>query len=518
MLDLLIKNGTVIDGTGKPAWSGNIGIKDGKIVFAASDADAARVIDATGKIVSPGFIDAHSHGDGPLGTESGRLFKTPQGVTTEICGNCGGTRLAVYNGGNPIVEGADFGTFGRMLDYAEKKKKTANIRFYMGHGTLRRSVIGIEDRSPTASEMDKMKALLDEYMQCGCAGITTGLGYVPGCFADTEELIELAKVSAKYGGFYASHMRNESYGVVDAVEETIKIAECSGAKTFISHHKVLGRSNWGLHHRTLELIENANARGVAVTCDQYPYTRNMTTANSIIPPRYLKLGGKVLVERLKDTDFRREVKAGIEDVSSKNGSFYLDSGGWDGILITSSPNDARAVGKTVTEYAELCGKDAWDAYFDLMIANGMAGMAVFDTMRKEDLFDIIRSKYCVVGSDGCNSSWQGMGHPRGSSAFTHAITYYVKENKILTLEEMIRKMTGFSAERLALKGKGFIKEGYDADIVIFDYDALHDPADYVKPNQLTEGIEQVIVNGKVVYENMQLTGECAGRVIRYGRE
>lgn len=517
MLDLLIKNGTVIDGTGSPAFVGNVAVKDGRISITNEDLDAGRVINASGKCVVPGFIDSHSHGDGVLGTESGRLFKTPQGVTTEICGNCGGTRLAVYNNGDPVVEKADHGTFSRMLDYAEMKKKTANIRFYMGHGTLRRAVMGIEDRKPTPAEMDRMKALLEDYMQCGCAGVTSGLGYVPGCFAYTEELIELAKISAKYGGFYASHMRNESYGVVSAVEETVKIAECSGARTFISHHKVLGRSNWGLHRKTLELIENANARGIEVTCDQYPYTRNMTTANSIIPPKYLKLGGKVLADRLKDADLRKEVKAGIEDTSSKNGSFYLDAGGWDGILITSSPNEPLAVGKNVTEYAELCGKDPWDAYFDLMITNGMAGMAVFDTMREEDLFDIIRSPYCVVGSDGCNSTWQGMGHPRGSSAFTHAITFYVKENKILTLEEMIRKMTGFSAERLALKGKGFIKDGYDADIVIFDYDKLNDTADYVHPNRLTEGIEQVIVNGIVVYENMQLTGEYSGKVIRYGR-
>ena len=517
MLDLLIRNGTVIDGTGSAAFVGNVAVNDGKITVTNENFPAKRVIDAMGKYVVPGFIDAHSHGDGVLGTESGRLFKTPQGVTTEICGNCGGTRLAVYNNGDPIVEKADFGTFEKMLDYAEMKKKTANIRFYMGHGTLRRAVMGIEDKKPTSAEMDKMKALLEEYMQCGCAGVTSGLGYVPGCFADTEELIELAKVSAKYGGFYASHMRNESYGVVDAVEETVKIAECSGAKTFISHHKVLGRSNWGLHYKTLELIEKANARGVAVSCDQYPYTRNMTGANTVIPPAYLKLGSKILAEKLKDISFRKTVRDEVEDTYSPFGSFYLDAGGWDGILITSSPKEPLAVGKTVSEYAEVCGKEPWDAYFDLMITNGMAGMAVFDTMRKEDLFDIIKSPYCVVGSDGCNSSWQGMGHPRGSSAFTHAITFYVKENKILTLEEMIRKMTGFSADRLALKGKGYIKDGYDADIVIFDYDNLKDTADYVHPNRLTEGIEQVIVNGTVVYENMQLTGEYAGKVIRYGR-
>ncbi|MBQ2734183.1 MAG: amidohydrolase family protein, partial [Clostridia bacterium] len=209
MLDLLIRNGTVIDGTGSAAFVGNVAVNDGKITVTNENFPAKRVIDAAGNCVAPGFIDAHSHGDGVLGTESGRLFKTPQGVTTEICGNCGGTRLAVYNNGDPIVEKADFGTFEKMLDYADMKKKTANIRFYMGHGTLRRAVMGIEDKKPTSAEMDKMKALLEEYMQCGCAGVTSGLGYVPGCFADTEELIELAKVSAKYGGFYASHMRNE---------------------------------------------------------------------------------------------------------------------------------------------------------------------------------------------------------------------------------------------------------------------------------------------------------------------
>lgn len=515
MIDILIKNGKIIDGTGKDAYVGTFGIKDGKIVSVGSDTDAKRVIDASGKCVTPGFIDSHSHGDGVLGTESGRLFKTPQGVTTEICGNCGGTRLAVYNDGNPIVEKADIGVFSRVLDYADMKNKSANIRYYMGHGTLRRSVMGIDDRKPTAAELDKMKAILEDCMQSGCAGLTTGLGYVPGCFADTEEIIELAKISAKYGGLYASHMRNEAENVVEAVKETIRIGEESGARVFISHHKVLGRKNWGLHHKTLELIEKANERGVSVTCDQYPYTRNMTTTSSIIPPKYLKMGNAALVEALSDSTFRENVKRDIEDVSSPNGSFYLDSGGWDGVLVTSCANDERAVGKTIVEYAEICGKDPWTAFFDLMVVNRLGGMSVFDTMRESDLFDIIRSPYSVVGSDGCNSSWERMGHPRGSSAFTHAINFYVKENKVLTLEQMIRKMTGFSAERLDLKNKGLIKEGYDADIVIFDYDSLKDTADYVHPNRLTEGIEQVIVNGSVVYENMKLTGVYAGKVIRY---
>lgn len=528
MLDILIINGTVIDGSGAPAHKGCIGIKDGKLVEAAGNEAAARVIDARGHVVCPGFIDAHSHGDRLLGTEDGRLFKTPQGITTEQCGNCGTAQAPVaveraeelqraFSPNVPVEEVRRWASYDAYLQHAEKCQKSANVRFYVGHRILRQGVMGMDNRAPSKAELERMCAMLREAMKSGAAGMSTGLIYVPACYAQPDEIIALAKVMAPFGGIYASHMRNEAEGLIASVRETIDVGRQAGTRVCISHHKVLGKPNWGAQKETLQMIAKANAEGVHVTCDQYPYTRNMTSLYSCMPNWHFSNGMEAVAKKLRDPAFRVAVRAEMEDPASPYDNYYLNAGGWDGVYITSMPITKEAAGMFVSEYARRIGKDPWEAYFDLMADNGCRGVGVYCSMCDEDVCDIIRSPYCVVGTDGINTAWNVPGHPRGSSAFTHAINYFVKEKKILTLEEMIHKMTGLTAERLRFAGKGLLKVGCDADVLVFDFDILKDLATYDDPNRLTEGMDHVIVGGRCVYENGALTGEYSGKVLRLGR-
>lgn len=526
MLDLLIHSNRIIDGSGAAARKGRIGVKDGKLVEASGSEEAVRVIDAGDRVVCPGFIDAHSHGDALLGTEDGRLFKTPQGITTELCGNCGTSRAPVapqrteelhrtFMRRVPLEEFAGWTSYEQYLRYAEAQQLSANARFYVGHCILRRGVMGVDNRPPTAKELDTMCAMLREAMQAGAAGMSTGLVYVPACYAEPEEIIALAKVIAPFDGIYTSHMRNEAEGLVGSVQETIDVGRQAGVRVDISHHKALGRPNWGLQKETLRLIAQANAEGLHVTCDQYPYTCNMTGLSPCMPNWLFSAGKDQVALKLRDSAFRADVRRQMEDPASPYDNYYLDAGGWDGVLIADMACRPEAEGLTITQYAESIGKDPWEAYFDLMAESGCSGQAVYSSMCEDDLYDIIRSPYCVVGTDGCNTSWAGKGHPRASCTFPHAINLYVKEKKLFSLETMIHKMTGLTAERLRVPGKGLLREGYDADVLILDYDRLHDPATYQNPNQKPEGVDAVFVNGQCVYENMAFTGVYSGRVIRH---
>jgi len=308
-------------------------------------------------------------------------------------------------------------------------------------------------------------------------------------------------------------MRNESFDVVAAVEEVLDIGRRAGVRTDISHHKVLGKGNWGKQKQTLELIHRANEEGFITTMDQYPYPRCMTTQRACMPNWYFSEGLAAVTEKLRDPSFRAKLRKEMEDPTTPYDNYYLNAGGWDGVYISSADKTPEAAGKFITEYAELVGKDPWTAYFDLMVENKCEVGGVFCAMSEEDMCDIIRSPYCVVGTDGCTVSWKHKGHPRASAAFPRAINYYVKEKKILTLEQMIHKMTGLPAQRLLVANKGLLKDGYDADVLIIDYDNLKDLATYDDPNRLTEGMDYVTVNGKVVYHDMKFTGTYSGRFV-----
>jgi len=527
MLDTLIINGTIIDGSGAPAYTGAVGMKDGKLVMAKGTEPAAQVIDAKGRVVCPGFIDPHSHGDALLGTEDGRLFKTPQGITTELTGHCGSSRVPVpaeraqemkafFGFRQSMEEIRHWDTFEHYLAYVETLQKSANVKCYVGHNVLRMAAMGLDNRPATAAELENMKSMLREAMESGAVGLTTGLIYVPGCYGDTDEVAELVKVTAPFNGIYASHLRNESFAVVEAVEECIDIGRRAGTRVCISHHKMCGVDNWGLWKKTLPLIHQANDEGIPTVCDQYPYTRNMTTLRACVPPWYWAEGLPAVTEKLKDEAFRAQVRKEMEDPATPYDNFYRNAGGWEGVYVSSAEKTPQAVDKFVAEYAAEIGKDPWTAFFDLMVENGCVAGGVYSAMCDEDVCAIIQDPYCVVGTDGCTVSWKHKGHPRASATFPHAINYFVKEKKILTLEQMIHKMTGLTAEKLLVSNKGLLKDGYDADVLILDYENLKDLATYRDPNRLTEGMDYVIVNGQLVYHNLKFTGVYAGRVLRHG--
>ena len=528
MLDILIINGTIIDGSGTPAYKGCVGIKDGKFVAAKETSPAAQIIDARGKVVCPGFIDAHSHGDKIVGTEDGRLFKTTQGVTTELAGNCGSMRAPIapeyrelicnhYKILQPTEEVSKWSVFENYLRYVEEQKLSANVRFYVGHNILRMSAMGLENRPAGAKELDNMSAMLREAMESGAAGLSTGLIYIPGCFSQPEEVRTLAKVIAPFDGIYCSHMRNESYALAQSVQEVLDVGIAAGVRLNISHFKVMGKPNWGNHQRCLDMMQKANDEGIHTTCDQYPYTRCMTSLSACMPPWYFSKSKEEVAQQLRDPELRKKIRKEMEDPATDYDNFYLNSGGWGGVLISVASKVKEAEGLTVEEYARKLGTDPWTAFFDLMVKDDCRSDAVYSAMRDEDLCDIIRAPFCVVGSDGYTLDWNGMGHPRASASFPQAIDYFVKEKGILSLEEMIRKMTGLTADRLQVANKGYIREGYDADLLILDYDNLKVRSTYTEPNRKTEGIDYVIVGGKTVYKELEFTGNYSGKVIRYNR-
>lgn len=530
MFDILIKDATIVDGTGANSYVGSVGIKDKKIKLNLEQEEAKQVINANGKILSPGFIDAHSHGDLILGEDFARLCKTSQGVTTEIGGQCGFSMTPIKPENLQLIQGllsvgalqfpddmVNWNTFGRYLEYADSVPKTANIKMYIGHSTLRVAVMGFANRKATPEELERMKELLRDAMEHGALGLSTGLIYTPSCYADTEEIVELAKVIQPYGGIYASHMRNESYDSVKSVNEVIEIGRRAGVHVFISHHKICGKGNWGLQKETLEVINNAIKEGIKVTCDQYPYACNMTHLNACIPPWYFDQGIAAMAEQLKKPAMREKIKKEMEDPSTPYDNYYLNAGGWSGVFVSSSPKTPEVEGMFISDYAKKIGKDPFETFFDIMVSNNGESSAVYSSMCDADVFDIALAPNTVVGSDGLTRAPGEKGHPRAYGTFPRAICYYVKENEIMSLEQIIRRMTSMTAERVGLETKGIIKEDYDADLVIFDYDRLHDKANYTNSCLLTEGIEYVIVNGEIVYCDKQFTGATPGKVIRHNK-
>lgn len=519
MYDLLIQNASILDGTGKPAYPGSIAIENGKLVLSPTG-EARETIDAHGLTLCPGFIDVHSHGDRIFGTEAGRLCKTNQGITTELTGQCGTSWYPVSTDPEKLDLlrqketnfpdcGTDFTTLEHFQLWADAQPKTANYGIYVGHSALRIAVMGYENRKPTTQELDTMKAMVQEAMEHGAMGMSSGLIYPPSCYAQEDELVELCKVVARYGGFYATHMRNEAGQVLDSVREAISVAEKAGCRLDISHHKICGKDNWGKSVETLKLIHEARERGVDVTFDVYPYTASSTNLNVCLPADFFANGPAKMVELLKDPAVRAELKTRMETLDGR----LRHCGGWDGILITEAPTTPDAMNLTVQQYADKLGKDAFETYFDMMVENRCKGQAVFFSMGEEDLQRIVLDENAVIGTDGVVRDMVTPSHPRGFAAFPKAIRYFVREKKLLTLEAMIHKMTGLPAQRFGLSGKGLIADGYDADLLLIDPDTIADKATYADGLQLCDGIERVIVGGETVYQNKQLTGAHPGKFV-----
>jgi N-acyl-D-aspartate/D-glutamate deacylase len=414
-------------------------------------------------------------------------------VTTLVGGNCG---ESIYPA-------------GKKLALLKKSAPGVNFALLIGHATVRKQVIGMADRNPTLEEMKRMKALLAQAMEQGAVGMSTGLYYAPGSYSKTEEVIELARVAARYGGFYASHIRDESdyqVGLVEAVKEAIEIGEKSGIPVQISHLKALGRSVWGKSAEVLDLIKAARSRGVDVTFDQYPYAASSTSLVGAVVPRWAQAGGETrMKQRLLDPATREKIRAEMLTAMEKRG-------GSENLYITVFGRDPATEGKHLTEIGKIKGQEPVDAAIDILLA-GEAGVVSF-SMQEEDVIRIMKSPHGMVASDGSLVAFgNGAVHPRYYGTFPRVLGKYVREEGILSLEEAVRKMTSAPAKRIGLKDRGLIREGMIADITVFDPAAVKDRATFQKPHQYPQGIEHVIVNGRLAVSAEKLTGIRAGRVL-----
>ncbi|MBY8979244.1 MAG: D-aminoacylase [Candidatus Lokiarchaeota archaeon] len=533
--DIIIKNGRIIDGAGNPWHSGEIGVKDGKIVEINPKIkdDSKKVIDARGLIICPGFIDIHSHTDWILPGSRGQESTLYQGITTAVVGMCGEGMAPIPEGKeedflkliskiDPILTQFEFPyhTFAEYLEYNEKKRNSANLVFFVGYGNLQwASGQGGENRPANPVELRKMKDNLREAMEAGAFGISTGLIYAPQVFAKTEEIIELAKVVAEYNGLYFSHIRGEGATVLKAVGEVIEIVEISGcAGGQIAHHKISGKPYWGTSKETLSLIEEANERGISITCDQYPYNRGMAGLMTALPPWVREGKNEDILDRIKNPEIQKRIKVEVTEGIEGFENWIRDEG-FQNMYISTVTHDnwKDIISKNITEITKIKGfSDDFDTFFNLLIDNELSVMITIQSMGEDDIRRILTNPYQMVGTDGSGvpaSFSAGAFHPRFFGTYPRILGKYVREEKVLPLEQAIRKMTSFPAQRLRLQDRGLIREGNWADLVIFDPDKVIDKATYEQPYQLPEGIPHVVVNGVIVVERGKKNRKAPGKVI-----
>ncbi|MGD0922619.1 MAG: D-aminoacylase [Terriglobia bacterium] len=530
--DLLIVGGHILDGSGSPWFEGSVAVKDGKIVDVGRlpKASARRVIDATGLVVAPGFIDLHSHSDYTLLVDGSAQSKIRQGVTTEIIGESSsagpvlGPDAAEFDKTlQPLGLQRDWTTLGEYFSRLERQGISVNIASHVGSGQVRGCVLGNVNRAPTAEELEKMKGLVEQAMRDGAIGLSSGLIYPPNMFAKTEELIELAKVAAAYGGIYATHIRGEGAHGIQAIDEAITISEKAKLPAHILHFKIDGRANWGRMVEQVKHIQAARDRGVDITVDQYPYIAAMTGLEMCLPPKFLEGTSAQVVERLKDPKARAEIRRAIATgLPGWEDNEVRSVGGWHGVLVASlqKPENKKYEGKRMDEVARLMGKDPLDTLCDLLISEGGSADAIYFSMSEQDVRLAMRQPWVGVGSDGTAVStdmrFAGKPHPRFYGSFPRVLGYYVREQKVLTLADAVRKMSSFSAQITGLTDRGLLRPGMAADITVFDPKTVADKATFENPLQYAAGIPFVIVNGVVVIDNGQHTGAKPGRVL-YGR-
>ncbi len=495
--DVLIHGGRIVDGAGNPYFLADIGIRGDTIVALGrlGDAPARLRINAGGLTVTPGFIDIHNHSLREIArkpTADGFLF---QGVTTLIEGP---------DGGSPVPLKPALDQLGRLA-------MSVNMGLCIGHGSVRRAVIQMANRKPAPDELEKMKELVRQGMREGALGLSTGLFYTPGNYAETEEVIDLAKAAAEFGGFHVSHIRDEGPGLIDAVKETIRIGEEGGLPTQVTHHKVGGKANIGKSVETLRLVEAARARGVDVTIDQYAYTASQTSLGAALFPQWAFAGGNnSLLERLDAPEQRTRIKTEIVR------RILNERGGGDprNIVFARCSFDKSLQGKSLAEATRGSGKEpnvenAAEMAMEIQKKGGCS--AIFHWINEEDIERILKYPFTMIASDGSIES----GHPRSFGAFARVLGRYVREKRTLTFEDAIRKMSGFPAQRLRLYERGLIRPGMKADLVILDPATIADNATFEKPFELASGVRDVLVNGRPALRNGTITTERPGRVL-YG--
>lgn len=500
--DLLIRNGRIVDGSGAPWVRADVAIRGDVIarIAPAIAEPATRTIDAAGAVVSPGFIDTHTHARRGLSQTPTAANYVRQGVTTVIEGP---------DGSSPVP-------LAPFLKEMDTLAKSVNIGAFIGQGSIRSEVIGSVDRRATPDEIAKMQAIVEQGMRDGALGLSTGLFYVPGTFTPTAEVIELAKVAGRYGGIHTSHQRDDAAKVLDSVAETIAIGEGGGLPTQVTHHKVIGKANWGRSVDTLRLIDEARARGVDVTSDQYPYTASSTSiASALLPAWALEGGAQAQRGRFKDPVQREKILVAIAAMIRD------ERGGGDpkNVQFANCGFDTTLNGKTLADATSRRGQTPTiehAAETTLWIVEQGGCQGIFHAMSEDDVVRIMRHPTTMIASDGEVPAFgRGNPHPRSYGTFARVLGVYVRDKQVLTLEEAVRKMTSFPAARIGLADRGLLRPGMKADVAVFDPARVRDLATFDAPHQYAEGFALVVVNGQVVYENGAMTAARPGRVL-YG--
>ena len=562
-MDLVFRNATIVDGTGSPAFTGDVVVRGGRIAAVRPRACADRgpergldrgsergperppgteagtgvgggadpggrddglpEVDCTGLVLTPGFIDIHSHSDFSIFEDPSAANYAAQGVTLIVSGNCGYSGAPINPDDpeledflpDPAVRGrVAWRTFREYLAVLDRLPKGVNVAWLVGHGNVRGAVLGFGDRPAAPGDLEKMKAVLAEAFEAGAFGLSSGLIYVPGIFATTDELVELAGVAARYGGLYATHIRNESDLLVEAVLEAIDIGRRSGARVEVSHHKASGKRNFGLVRTTLDLMGYYRRFGVEVSCDVYPCTASSTTLYSLFPRWARAKGKKEFVRLLGDAAVRASLRSELTHPSTSWENVILDAG-FDGLVLAESTVFPEYLGKSVADIAKEQGaRDPLETALDLVRADPDLAV-IAGGMSEDDVRYVLAHRLSLVGSDGSvTRPGRGSPHPRSYRAFTRVLETYVREEKVLGLEEAVRKMSGLPAWKLGLWDRGLVRPGFRADLAVFDLWALRARSEFGDPHHLSEGMVHVLVNGEFVIRDGRFTGGTPGEVVR----
>jgi N-acyl-D-amino-acid deacylase len=526
--DVIITNGMIYDGTGGDPYQADIAVKDGRIQIIGTigeESTAANTVDAGGLAVAPGFINMLSWAAEPLIRDGRSMSNIKQGVTLEIFGegwsmgplNQSMKREQQRNASHDI----DWTTLGEFLEWLEKRGVSTNIASFVGGTTVRIHQIGHDNRLPTREEMENMRGLVRVAMEEGAMGLGTSLIYAPAFYASTRELIELAKVAGEYDGMYISHLRSEGNRFVESVEELLEIAREADIRAEIHHLKAAGQENWDKLDEVIELVDSARAEGLEITANMYTYNAAATSLAAIMPPWAQEGGHDDWIERLRNVVLRRNITREIKTPSGDWENFYLMAGGGENILLVGFRRDhlRNYVGYSLSEIAELREVDEVDAAIDLTIEDNSRIGAIYFLMSEENVRRQIELPWMSFGSDGGSFTAEGdvlntRPHPRAYGNFARLLGKYVREEQIITLPEAVHRMTGLPATNLRLRDRGFLREGYHADIVIFNPDTIQDHATYENPHQYATGVKGVFVNGVQVLRDGDHTGEKPGIVVR----
>ena len=526
MFDLIIKNAQVIDGSGVPAYRADVAVSGDKIKAVGKiDSDCVETIDAEGLVVAPGFIDVHGHSDLFALIDPDRASKLCQGITTEICGMCGFGPAPVSDGyyelykgylgslGAPVYpQSKGFTNFDTFMKFMDEVPLGINLAFFIPHGMVRIAVMGLSPEKPSAAELECMSALVREGMAHGALGLSSGLMYAPGIFAGEDEFASLCTVVGEFDGIYTTHLRDQGRRLVESVAESIRVASKAGISANISHHKASGKDNWGKVSSTTKMIHDAD---IAVMHDVYPYTAGSSSLLSTLPHFLQKMTHDEIIAYISDDKNYEALKEAVFNPAMDFESPLADSG-YDGLMIFDAAVTKDVIGKSVEQYAAELGLDPFKTYLKILIDNKLSAGYIGFSMDEADVKMLMADPLCMFGTDALYVQGMQMTHPRAIGMIPRILGRYVREIGLLSLEEAIRKMTSLPAQFYGLRGKGVIREGMDADIVVFDPDVIIDHADFKQPLLPNEGVFRVIVGGEVAVCNDKATGVRNGTVLRRG--